>query len=148
MESSILKVCVCVFFSFSFFFSASYFSLRGNHCCTFLNSVMSTFSHMVYINSMKQKGLPLISNKAAHCTVLSHSLVDSAPHVYQQAQIRTDRGITYNRAPHIWHKSHPATVLHCCLLHPICLHDLVEPTRKCVFFKGSGPLLIHKMTSV
>lgn len=53
---------------------------------------MSTFSHTVYINSMKQKGLPLVSNKAAPCTVLSHSLVDSAPHVHQtNTQIHTDR---------------------------------------------------------
>lgn len=110
MESSILKVFVSVFFVYFLFqckliFPSQYSLLYIPH------SVMSTFNHTVYINSMKQKGLPLESNKAAPCTVLSHSLVDSAPHVYQTHRyIHTDRGILYNRASHIWHKSHPATV--------------------------------------
>lgn len=134
MESSILKVfvCVCVFFClFSFFqckliFPSRYSLLYIPH------SVMSTFSHTVYINSMKQKGLPLVSNKAAPCTVLSHSLVDSAPHVHQtNAQIHTDRhGHLIQQSP-----SHMAQVTSCyCVtfpfLHPFLfpLHD--EPTRK------------------
>lgn len=45
---------------------------------------------------MKQKGLPLVSNKAAPCTVLSHSLVDFASHVHQ-THIHIDRQRTSNK---------------------------------------------------
>lgn len=64
---------------------------------------------------MKQKGLPLVSNKAAPCTVLSHSLVDSAPPCTPNKRTDTYRQTEAshnNRASHIWHESHPATVLH------------------------------------
>lgn len=96
---------------------------------------------------MKQKGLPLVSNKAAPCTVLSHSLVDCAPHVHQTHRyIHTDRGISYNRASHIWHKLHPATVFP----SSTCFFfDLDEPMCELIHLsKGSGLLLIHKMTLV
>lgn len=112
---------------------------------------MSTFSHTVYINSMKQKGLPLVSNKAAPCTVLSHSLVDSAPHVHQ-----THRYIHTHRQRHLIRHSlsHMAQVKSCYrvtfpFLHPVVSLDLDEPTSKFIHLsKGSGLLLIHKMTLV
>lgn len=62
---------------------------------------------------MKQKGLPLRSNKAAPCTVLSHSLVVSAPHVSRtpntQTHTRRQKRLVAD-PPHIWHKSHPRHV--------------------------------------
>lgn len=63
---------------------------------------------------MKQKGLPLVSNKAAPCTVLSHSLVDSAPHVHQtNAQIQT--GASHTTEPLTYGTSH---ILLLCYIFP------------------------------
>ena len=61
--------------------------------------------------------------------------------------IQTHRGISYNRAPHIWHESHPATVLHLPSSSRFPLRRLDEPTCEFIYLsQGSGLLLIHKMT--
>lgn len=104
---------------------------------------MSTFSLMVYINSMKQKGLPLVSNKAAPCTVLSHSLVDSAPHVHQNKRTdtyrQTEASHTTEPLPHM------AQVTSCsCVtfpfLHPFSLIILInQNVNVFTLSKGLGP---------
>lgn len=143
MESSIFKsFCVYVFFVYFLFqckliFPSQYSLLYIPH------SVMSTFSHTVYINSMKQKGLPLVCNKAAPCTVLSHSLVDSAPHVHQT---HTDTHILTEatRTPPTYGTSH--ILLLCSLPPPIgffsisknpCVTSSISPRVQafCLFTK-------------
>lgn len=137
MESSILKVFVCVVFFvvvyFLFCFQCKLIFPSRYSLLYIPHSVMSTFSHTVYINGMKQKGLPLVSNKAAPCTVLSHSLVDSAPHVHRKKRTDTYRQMeaSHTTEPLTYGTSHVLLLCYISLPPPCFLSGIkMKPTLK------------------